>query len=230
MNTIILDGHEFKIVVEYKNNKNMYMRLKIDNIILITCGYNVPIENIHSFINSKKEWILKARLRLIEKKENQNTPTINESSVKLLGKKYQLIIKDYKYDSFEIVNNQILISSKSGTSDSLNEVFYSETSKMLLSILKQQRVRWDKMLDNYNLAYPNITLKSMRGKWGSCTPSKNKINMNHSLITTPIECIDYVLLHEYVHLIVPNHSKRFYDVVLYHMPNYKELKKKLNEI
>ena len=86
------------------------------------------------------------------------------------------------------------------------------------------------MLDNYMVDYPSITIKKMRGKWGSCTPVKNKINMNYNLVTTPIECIDYVLLHEYVHLIVPNHSKRFYDVVLYHMPNYKELKKLLNEV
>ena len=227
---IFLDDQEFKITVEHKNNKNMYMRLKVNNEIVITCGNNIPNENIYSFITSKKQWILKANLRLIEKSKNNTTMDLEKNYVNLLGKRYEIKVGNLNIDSFEIRTDEIIINSKLKTAKAINDIFYLETTKLLTNILKKQRVKWDSILDDYNLPYPNITIKKMRGKWGSCTPIKNDIKMNYSLICTPLECINYVLLHEYVHLIVPNHSKRFYDLVLYHMPEYKKFKKMLNEV
>ena len=72
-----------------------------------------------------------------------------------------------------------------------------------------------------------MKIRNMTSKWGSCMPHTGEITMNLSLIHYPLECIDYVLLHEYVHLIVPNHSKRFYQLIEYHMPNYKKYKSML---
>ena len=63
---------------------------------------------------------------------------------------------------------------------------------------------------------------------GSCQFQKSKIVLNKALVYYPLECLHYVVLHEYLHLIVPNHSKRFHELMAYHMPDYKKIKYLLN--
>ena len=55
----------------------------------------------------------------------------------------------------------------------------------------------------------------------SCTPAKNSITLNRKLIHYPFEFIEYVVLHEFVHFIQPNHSKAFYNIIENYMPDYK---------
>ncbi len=62
----------------------------------------------------------------------------------------------------------------------------------------------------------------MKSRWGSCIPAKQQITLNQNLIHYPIEFAEYVILHELVHFIQPNHSKAFYQIIEYYMPDYKE--------
>ena len=68
---------------------------------------------------------------------------------------------------------------------------------------------------------PTIKIREMKSRWGSCIPAKQQITLNKRLIHYPVEFIEYVVLHEFVHLIQPNHSKAFYHIIEYHMPDYK---------
>jgi len=68
----------------------------------------------------------------------------------------------------------------------------------------------------------------MKTRWGSCNSQKGYINLNLELIKEPIRCIEYVVAHELAHLIHPNHSKEFYNYLSYLLPEWKELKKRLN--
>lgn len=65
-------------------------------------------------------------------------------------------------------------------------------------------------------------------EWGSCSVSRNVVTFNQYLMKAKPACIDYVVLHELVHLIYPNHSKRFYDFLSIHMPDWEERKRMLD--
>lgn len=69
----------------------------------------------------------------------------------------------------------------------------------------------------------------MTVQWGSCSPS-GRITLNPLLVKTPRECIDYVLLHELCHLLHHNHSPRFYRALDRHMPNWRAVKERLDEM
>ncbi len=77
----------------------------------------------------------------------------------------------------------------------------------------------------YNVAYPQIQIKEMVSRWGSCQHKRGIIALNRRLIEAPRNCIEYVVLHEFSHFIHPNHSKNFYAFVGMLMPDYKERKK-----
>ena len=67
----------------------------------------------------------------------------------------------------------------------------------------------------------------MSSKWGVCYTRKNLINISSYLIHYPFECLEYIIVHEMTHFIIPNHSKRFYEIVANNMPNHKQVADKL---
>jgi len=66
--------------------------------------------------------------------------------------------------------------------------------------------------------------------WGSCQPEKGVITLNSKLIAAPRNCIEYVVLHEFVHFIYSSHSKQFYEFVAMLMPDWKERKSELEKV
>ena len=87
-------------------------------------------------------------------------------------------------------------------------------------------------LDNYTFNFDikvnKISYKNQKTKWGSCTSTHN-LNFNYNIMEKRPEIIDYVIVHELSHTIFMNHSKNFWDYVKNIIPNYKELRKELNE-
>ena len=74
-----------------------------------------------------------------------------------------------------------------------------------------------------------IKFKTYKSKWGSCDTVKKILTFNYNLFETPEECVRYVVVHEFAHLIIPNHSARFYRVVSKVMPDWKNARRTLNE-
>jgi hypothetical protein len=80
-----------------------------------------------------------------------------------------------------------------------------------------------------NIEKPIIKIRKMKSRWGVCNRRLHKITLNLELIKKDISIIDYVIVHELCHFIHFNHSKRFWNLVSYYIPNYKELRKILRE-
>ena len=74
---------------------------------------------------------------------------------------------------------------------------------------------------------PELKCRIMKSKWGVCYTKKNSITISSYLIHYPLYCLEYIMVHEMTHFIVPNHSKRFYEVVVNNMPDYKRAVKRL---
>lgn len=71
-------------------------------------------------------------------------------------------------------------------------------------------------------------VKNMKTRWGTCNTRDKRIWLNLQLAKKPMDCLEYVTIHELTHLYVPNHGKEFKEYMDIFCPNWKELKKKLN--
>ena len=203
------------------------MKLSIDGVIFISAPLSLPQERIEEFILSKSEWILKHLEVQKRRKEAHELRTFDRPVVQVLGKRYFLVIQKGNNEGFELDHDIRKLTCKDESR--VVPVFEKQAKDMLMSIIEQKRIRLDRVMDDYRLVHPEITIRKMKGKWGSCTPAKGKIVMNQMLIHVPVQCIEYVLIHEYMHMICPDHSKRFYSLIQNLMPDYKNCMKILKE-
>ena len=84
--------------------------------------------------------------------------------------------------------------------------------------------------EKFGVKYPVIKFRKMVSRWGSCHPGKGILTFNTNLMYAPYECVEYVVLHEFTHFLVPNHSDKFYEELSKVCPEWKEYRKKLKEI
>lgn len=224
---ITLNGQSVPVQTERKKIKNLNMKISIDGIVHISAPVHLPEERILDFVNSKADWICRHLKQQKIRKEHQAMRSLDQPIVQLLGKRYYLVVKKGHSEGFEL--DKDIMTLTVSDSSRIVSVFEKQAKEMLMAIIEQKRLRLDQLMDDYRLAHPEISIRKMKGKWGSCTPSKAMIVLNQMLIHTPVFCIEYVLIHEYMHMICPNHSRRFYELIENLMPEYKKAMKMLKE-
>lgn len=224
-----IENQNYQVLIEPKRIKNIYLRVKDSRTLLVSAHPSVPQSQIEQFILSKKEWIMKVTQRVENRQEIQKNKEVGRATIQYFGRVLPFHIVEAKYPALVEENNEVYLYVRKKDQTTMQKTFDNEAKKVIEQMCAELRHRYDRIMDDYRLPHPDISVRKMTSKWGSCIPTQAKITMNQNLIFMPLECIDYVLLHEFVHMIVPNHSKRFYDVVQYHMPNYKQMKALLRE-
>jgi predicted metal-dependent hydrolase len=73
-------------------------------------------------------------------------------------------------------------------------------------------------------------VRQMKTKWGSCNPVRRTIRLNSELAKKPTECLEYVLVHELIHIHDPTHNQRFRRLLTQHMPNWEAHRDELNRL
>ncbi len=86
--------------------------------------------------------------------------------------------------------------------------------------------KWEPIL---GVKVNRIYVRRMKTRWGSCNPRAGSIRLNTELAKKTPECLDYIVVHEMLHLLAPAHNAKFKALLDYHMPNWKLVRDKLNQ-
>lgn len=206
-----INEYECNVIIEKKNNKNTYLRVKENNTIYVTTNYFVTKKQILELLDNNKSFILNG-LKRLEKKQEKNEKFL------LLGKEYNII--EMPNTKIEIVGNNI----------------YTPSMKKLDSWLsKQMKELFLKRLDYYydkfeeDIPYPNLKIRKMKTRWGVCNRKSTTVTLNSELLKYDITKLDYVVVHELSHFIHFNHSKNFWALVSKYCPEYKMIRKELRD-
>lgn len=223
--------------VEYylceKNIKNINMKISSDQMITVSVPRKTPINYIREFVLKKMSWIIK-QLKYFEEysevKENLNFE--DGETVYLLGKQYKMKISKGESNDISINNKYLDIQIKEVYFE--NKEYIKKTYTTWLKEFAKDTyikivLRYESMLKRHSINIPEVEVRNMKSRWGTCIPSKNKIIINQSLVKTPICCVEYVVLHELSHFKHKNHSKEFYNFMTIFMPDWKERKKILDQ-
>lgn len=208
---VVLDEQKFNVIIEKKNNKNMYLRVKSDGIY-ITCNYFVTKGMILSFINNNKDYIIKANENLKRKEKKQE-------EFYYLGKRYDVILLN-TVSKIEFIDDKVFVKNKTY----LNTFLSKECERIF-----NERVLYYYELFEEDIPFPKVLIGKMKRKWGYCNKRDKLIKLNSLLINYSINEIDYVIVHELCHFLEFNHSKNFWKYVKKYYPNYKSAQKVLKE-
>ena len=219
-----IKGIKFEVEITKKRIKNIYLKLN-GNKIIASCPYYVPQYEVYKFIESKKSWIYKVYNYYLNRPKNTLMYT-GGNTFYIFGKEYSLI-RSMGRKKISIINDTIYFSYKDDSDDGI-KALYKFLDKTLLNKAQEYFNKYRNILLDYGYNdVPIIGARIMTSKWGVCYTRKNKINVSSYLIHYPEQCLEYIMVHEMTHFIVPNHSSRFYEIVSNNMPNYKEVNKLL---
>mgnify|MGYP004489409765 CR=1 FL=1 len=227
------NGEKIYFYIRRKDIKNINLKVNIDKKVTLSIPKKMPLDKAKDFVKKKANWIRK-KLDFYDTfaKQKEKITFENGEIVYLLGKQYKMkIISDTENNI--IVNNkymEIHIKEKYIKSKNYIKNFYEKWLKQYaFNIFEELVIKYQEKLKQYGVKIPEIEVKQMKTRWGSCIPAYNKVIFNLSLIKTPICCIEYVVLHELSHFKHQNHSKNFYNFITIFMPDWKERKKILDE-
>ena len=229
---IEIGGEKIYFNILRKSIKNINIRINKDKEITISIPKKMSTEKAKEMVKQKAKWIKKH----LQQKEANNKPKEsktyeNGGILYLLGNQYEIqLIKAYK-NNIKINNTNIEIHIKEKYIEKqkyIKEQYKKWLKQYASKILERAVEKYREELKEEKIQNPKIKIKQMKTKWGICTPSKNEITFNLNLIKTPLECIEYVVLHELSHFKHQNHSKNFHNYVTRFMPDWKERKKILD--
>jgi len=208
----VIDDTEYNVIIDRKNNKNTYIRIKDDLSIYVTTNYFTTTKDINQLLNDNYIYLKK----MINKKRTRND---KEKGFYLFGKMYNIIV-DSNVDNIYLDKNNIYISNM----DKFNKWLKKETIKLYKEHL-------DKIYNQFeeNIPYPKLKIRNMKTRWGVNNKRDNSVTLNSKLITFDLTKLDYVIVHELAHFVYFDHSKNFWNVVSKYCPNYKAIRKEMRE-
>ena len=227
---ISIENQIIPIIVERKNIKTIRLKVYPDFVVKISSPYSVTDEFLMVFTLKHQKWIGK-KLESFSKTKGYAATTIikNGMSIKMLGEDLIFSVSSSKTDLIYREGKILHICSNDiENQEKLMKQFDKWWRNESLRILEQYVDKLYPIIKKYNIAYPSIYVRKMKTLWGSCSVNKNKVTFNQFLTKAKPACIEYVVLHELVHFLYPNHSKQFYDFLSIYMPDWKERKKILD--
>ena len=208
-----IDGKNYEVIINRKNNKNLYIRVSEDLKIKVSCSYFSTKKDIIRILEENKKSIS----RMIAKQINRNEQKEAEEYA-LLGKKLKVIYKDVKkplYEDYAIVVKD----------DKMLSTWYKKIAKDVFKMYLDEAY----YVFDEKIPYPILKVRSMKTRWGVCNKKDNSVTLNLELIKKDHKYLNYVIVHELSHFVHFNHSKKFWQTVEKYCPEYKKVRKELKE-
>lgn len=208
-----LNNKTYPIEIIYKNNKNMYLRIKDDLKVVITAPKRTPERVITSFISNNIDYIKK----IIIQKEQIKTK--KQDKLEYLGNLYDICRINEKNiyigDTKAFVGTKVNLDTwYKKKSKEVFETYYNDCFEQF----KESKIK------------PDLKIRKMKSKWGVCNITNKTITLNQELIKLDSKYLEYVIYHELCHLKHPNHSKDFWNLVEVYIPNYKQIRKEMKNV
>ena len=199
-----------------KQVKNINMRISSKGEVVVSANPFVPMDKIDDFVSSKVSWIVKNQKSMQERSQKS---MIDDKHIILFGNSLKSRKTTGKYNHVSYDKDTLYVQCREQADP--EKVIRQFLDKLCRDVFLDIATLTFRSLSDYHLEFPDVKIRDMKSRWGSCTPAKNSITLNRKLIHYPFEFIEYVVLHEFVHFIQPNHSKAFYNIIENYMPDYK---------
>lgn len=227
---MIIQLQDISIEVERKPIRNMHLSVyPPDARVHLSMPAFLTDEDAKSFLLKKWQWICRNREKVLNQPRQSPREYVSGESHYFLGTRYMLIVEHITTgaNSVDVRGNKIIMRCRpTATSENRKTQLQEWYRVQLRAVLTELVNKWTDLLGE-----PNVTwiIKLMRTEWGSCVYRKRHMIFNLDLARVPIECIEYIVVHELTHLAVQNHGPAFQALMTQRLPSWKVIRKQLND-
>lgn len=215
-----LDG--IPIEISRKAIKNMNLRIyPPDGLVKVSAPLKLSERLIRQTLEQKKTWIHEQREKIRSRAVPEETLLQTGATIPFLGKNYLLVLEEQHGPTQIKINDELVHfytqpnSTQAQRKKALDTWYLREMSSILPDLIKH----WETVV---GVKVREWRIKKMKSRWGSCNTNTACICLNLNLMKKPQICLEYVLVHELVHLWERGHNQRFYGLMSQFMPQWRE--------
>lgn len=221
---------EITVDVVRKKIKNIHLSVyPPTGAVRVSAPLRTGLPIIRFFLLSKLGWIKKQQQKLQAQDREPPREYLDRESHYVWGKRYLLkVVEADCAPSVSLEHSQMTLTVRPGATFQKKQDVVEEWHRTLVKeALSELIVKWERIL---GVSVSACTVRKMKTRWGSCTTRTGRIRINTDLAKKPPECLEYILVHEMIHLLEPSHNKRFVALMDQYVPKWKLYKAELNRL
>ena len=225
-----LDLGDVSVDVIQKDIKNVHLSVHPPTgRIRIAAPEHMAMSKIKVFAISKMSWIKNQQEKLLSQPRETKREYIERETHFLWDKRYLLnVIESNDQPKVTLKHSQIELRVRPKTSEATRRDLIEEWYRgQLKSVTPEYVEKWQPIM---GVEVKHLYVQRMKTKWGGCNLSTAAIRLNTELAKKPKECLEYILVHEMVHLLEPTHNQRFRDLMDQFMPQWQHHRNLLNQL
>jgi predicted metal-dependent hydrolase len=229
MNEMIQLG-EIEISVTRKNIKHVHLSVHPPSgRVTMAAPLATRSEVARAYAVSKLGWIRGQRAKLCGQARETPRQFVERESHYLWGRRYVLsVIEEEAKPTVRLSHRRIALSVRPGSGKAKREAVIQAWHRALLHDTLPGLIRkWEPKL---GVKVTGYFLQRMKTKWGGCNHRAGHIRLNTELARKPRDLLEYVVVHEMLHLKEPTHNERFVSMLAHYYPNWREARAELNEL
>ena len=218
------------VVLDVVHKRVKYLRLSVHppiGQVRISAPLRMSTRAIHEFVASKLDWIRRQQQRLRSRVHIAPHAYVDDERHSVWGEEHLLrVVEQDAPPSVELRDGILYLRARPGSSVAARAELMRAWHRTLLHAAAPPLVaKWEPLL---RVAVAQVSVRHMTTRWGSCTPRSRRIRLSTELAKKPPACLEYVIVHEMVHLLEASHNRRFARLMDQFMPDWRLHRKELN--
>ena len=218
-----------KVEVVRKDIKNLHLGVYPPNgRVRVAAPLVIADEAVRLAVIDKLGWIKRQKVKFAEQQRQTQREMVNGESHYFLGKRFRLRVHEdngpARVALRGIASLDLFVhpGTDAGQREALLLRWYRQQLKGLIPPLLE---KWQPIL---GVQVQDWGIKKMKTKWGSCNPTSQRVWFNLELAKKPVQCLEYIVVHELVHLLERHHNERFAALLDTHLPQWLQYREMLS--
>jgi len=197
--------------------------------VRISAPSRMSLDAIRVFAISKLGWIKQQQKKLRDQERETPREYLDRESHYVWGKRYLLwVVEEHAEPKVVLKHGKMILRVNSGTSSDAKQSILARWYREQIRVAAAELVaKWEPIV---GVSVNRVFVQKMKTKWGSCNPGSRSLRLNTDLAKKPRECLEYILVHEMVHLLERHHNDRFREHMYQFMPHWRQYRYELNSM
>ena len=195
--------------------------------VTISAPSRMTLDTIRVFAISKLGWIKRQQKKLREQERETPREYLDRESHYVWGKRYLLkMVEQDAAPEVDLRHPKMILRVRPGTNDETKRAIVAQWYReQIKAAVPDLIAKWAPVI---NVKVERVFVQKMKTKWGSCNLRARSIRLNTDLAKKPVQCLEYIVVHELVHLLERHHNDRFSACMDEYLPHWRQLRKLLN--